>query len=211
MQHRPFRSVYRASSERDLPRVRLVDMKTAADVAAAMASHFGASNEKYRLSPETARLLMEGVTDEQAADLVKAWTAKNPVDGTMFFKKGNTRIIDKIVGTIHDGSYNGRYVSLFLQWDELKDMKRKDVSAFIGSLTPTQQALMSIAAYVTTSETRMASYVRGLQSQARLSQLPSQPPSHSPRPEASKRPRSPSPSSSRKRSDPTSPRGSSRS
>jgi len=184
MLHRPFRSVYRASSERDLPHVRLVDMKTAADVAAAMAPHFGSSNTKYQLSSETTSLLMEGLSGEQAGDLEKAWTAKNPVDGTMFFKKGNTRIIDKIVGAIHDGSYNGRYVSLFLQWDELKDMKRKDVIAFIGGMTPTQQALMAIAVYVTTSETRMASYVRDLQS---------------PRSDRPKRPRSPSPSSPTRR------------
>ena len=104
-------------------------MKTAADVEAAMASHFGASNEKYRLSPETARLLKEGLTDEQAADLVKAWTAKNPVDGPMFFKKGNTRIIDQIVRALHDGRYNGRAVALVSQSDELKALPRKDDAA----------------------------------------------------------------------------------
>ena len=187
MIHRPFRAVYGASSERDLPRVRLVDMKAAADVAAAMAAHFGTHDPRYQLSPETRGLLEQGVTAEQAVALEEAWLAKSPVDRTMVFKKGNTRIIDKIVGAIHDGSYNGRYISLFLQWDDLKDKPRQDVIAFIKGMTHTQQSLMAIAVYVATGGTTMRSYACGLQTAH-------PPPTH----ERSRSP-SPSPSPSLKR------------
>lgn len=174
-----------ASSERDLPRVNLTDMQTGSSVALAMEKYYG-PNPKYHLSQDAIAMLDAGLSEEQAKEMQDAWTSKNLVDNTIFFKKGNTRILDKIVGPIHAGSYDGRRISLFLQWEEvLKRVKtKKDVVSFLETMTPTQQSLMAIAVYLTTGETKMQSYVCGLQT---AQSIPS-----------SKRPRSPSPSSSRR-------------
>lgn len=156
------------SSERNLPSVKLADMQTADDVAKAMAGHFNSDTTKYTLSEETKALLNTKLQEAEIENLATAWTSRNPVDRTMFWKKGNTRIIDKIVGGIHEGSYNGRYISVLLDWEkESKITKTNDVKDFIRRMSTTQHVLMAIAVYITTGEVMMAAFVKGLQSAKR--------------------------------------------
>jgi hypothetical protein len=153
-----------ASSERRMPEISIDDIVNAESLATRMSSYFEGA-PKYTLSDETKGLLDQGLTDAETDLMVKGWTAKHPVDRQkMLFSKGNTRLIDNIVGTVHAGSYNGRYVTALITWSSTMSAKR--VGEFLRDLNPTQKALMALALHNTTAREQMQGFVRRIQSSA---------------------------------------------
>ena len=177
----PRDQVYNLNSDKGFAEVEIKDMVSGDAVAKAMFNQCPSGQPRLLLSAISS--LNEQMDESNVKKLCDGFKAKNISDGTPLFQKGNTRILQKSVVPIENGSYNGTRIHINLHWAEaarfVKECKKKDkgnnIESFIRGLSATQQVLMAIALYTSTGQTYMEEFVHGLTKQRASTKRPLSP------------------------------------